>query len=160
MQTYRKILRTVLLLATVLLPAGCATQTFDPDKAPEYLVKEEFALFYRLGPQQERGPDASLMPGARVRMLRREFGYSFVEIEDGRTGYMANEQLEPAPPMEPEPPRSRSNRRSTGQTQHANSDQSLLENIPDFSVLPEPVDVLHPGSEIAPSTTPAPQFRY
>jgi hypothetical protein len=160
MQTSDFTIRSVLLFVAVLLSVGCATQTFDPDKAPEYSVKEDHALFYRLGPQQGRGPEAALMSGARVRMLRREFGYSFVEIEDGRTGYMANEQLEPAPPTEEKPAHRPASKRSSRQTQRTTFDETWLENGPDFSVLPEALDVLHPASEPSPSTDSSPQFRY
>ena len=36
-------------------------------------------------------------------MLRREFGYSLVQLGDGMTGYVANQDFAPAPPL-PEPP--------------------------------------------------------
>jgi len=77
---------------------GCASESFSPDAAPENIITVEFAPFYRLGPQQARGPDLSLRRGTRVKLLRREMGYSFVQMEDSRTGYIANENMAVAPP--------------------------------------------------------------
>jgi hypothetical protein len=34
-------------------------------------------------------------------MLRREFGYSRVQTDEGQSGYVATEDLEPAPPPKP-----------------------------------------------------------
>ena len=65
----------VLFLCFVCV-VGCATQTFDPANAPEFLVQSDYTPFYSLGPGQERRPDASLQRGDRVKMLRREFGFS------------------------------------------------------------------------------------
>lgn len=86
-----------------LLIQGCATQTFAPEQAPEFLVIRDFTPMYRLGPMQARGPDASLKVNTRVKMLRKEMGYSLVQLEDERTGYVANENLAVAPPRPPEP---------------------------------------------------------
>ncbi len=93
--------RRLLLAAFCALLAGCAGETFAPEKAPEYVTIRDFSPFYRLGPQQGRGPDASLQSGTRVKMLRREMGYSLVQIEDLRTGYIPNENITVAPPRPP-----------------------------------------------------------
>lgn len=77
---------------------GCAGPAFAPDAAPEYLVIRETPL-YRYGPQQGGAPDAWLRKDDRIRMLRREFGYSFVQSGDAQTGYVSNEDLAPAPPV-------------------------------------------------------------
>lgn len=52
---------------------------------------------------QATPPDERLRTGQRVALVRREFGYSLVRLDDSRTGYMANEHLVPAEPL-PEPP--------------------------------------------------------
>ncbi len=93
----REIWRIFEALVALALLAGCAGQTFSPDAAPEFLVTRAQAPFYRLGPQQAGPPDARLAVDDRVRMLRREFGYSFMQIFTGETGYMANEDIRPAP---------------------------------------------------------------
>ena len=92
-----------LLLAVAALLSACATRSFPPETAPEYSIIREFTPFYRLGPMQAR-PDAALRAGTRVKMLRQEMGYSLVQLEDLRTGYVANENMAPAPPRPPEPP--------------------------------------------------------
>lgn len=93
------------LLATgvVFSMASCATKTFDESNAPHCAVAAQFAPFYRFGPMQPGGPDLSLRAGDRLRLLRREVGFSFVKIPDGRTGYVANEAVKPAAAPWPTP---------------------------------------------------------
>lgn len=81
------------------LLAGCASETFAPDAAPEFVVIHNQTPFYHLGPQQTGPPDARLAKDDRLRMLRSEFGYSLMLLPDGRTGYVANEDLDSAPPL-------------------------------------------------------------
>ena len=38
-----------------------------------------------------------------MRLLRREFGYSLALLTSGETGYVANEDLKPAPAAAPKP---------------------------------------------------------
>ena len=52
----------------------------------------------QLGPQQITGPDAVLEKGTLVRMIRKAFGYSLVQTAEGnQLGWVANEDLGPAP---------------------------------------------------------------
>jgi hypothetical protein len=139
---------------------GCATQTFDPANAPEFLVQSDYTPFYSLGPGQERGPDASLQHGERVKMLRREFGFSYVEIPDGRVGYIANEEILPAPKLEPEPVASPSRKHSAGGSARISRASEDSIPLPEIEALPEPVDVLHPISEMEPAPDSKPEFRY
>jgi len=98
--------RLPILAFFCVLLTGCATQSYSPDNAPEMSVIREFSALYKLGPMQGRGPDTTLRVGTRVKLLRKEMGYSLVMMEDSRTGYMANEDLVPAPPRPPKPPES------------------------------------------------------
>ena len=86
----------VILLAT----SGCETLPLEP--SPDFLgdtvIVTDYAQFFRLGPQQAGGADLSLRTGEFVMLQRKEFGYSRVQLEDGQVGYMANEDLQPAPP--------------------------------------------------------------
>ncbi len=93
----------ILGVAAGLALAGCAGETFAPDVAPEFVVTVDRTPFYRLGPQQAMAPDAWLTRGDPLRLLRREFGYSFALLADGTTGYVANDALEPAAPAAPAP---------------------------------------------------------
>lgn len=89
-----------LLLVALLALGGCAGETFAPDAAPEFAVTAERAPFFRLGPQQAMAPDACLARGDRLRLLRREFGYSFALLPGGETGYVANDAIDPVPAAE------------------------------------------------------------
>ena len=165
------------LLAALFLSA-CAIEKFAPDNAPEYAIIRDFSPFYRLGPQQPRGPDASLRVGSRVRLLRREMGYSMVQIEDARTGYVANENMVVAPPRPPEQIKkgaennlpAASGRKRGGRSGGGNSpiyrgpqvnDTPLPDpNVPppDLNIEPESTPDIIP----VPASTPAgtPKFRY
>lgn len=79
----------------VVALAGCASETFTPDAAPEYLVTRNDSPLYELGPNQFAPPDERLNAGDRVWMLRREFGYSRVLLASGMAGYMANDDIAP-----------------------------------------------------------------
>ena len=77
---------------------GCAgaREVFAPGEAPEYLVVRESAL-YRRGPAQPGRPDR-VAAQEIVRLSARDPDYAMVALEDGRTGFMATEDLRPAPP--------------------------------------------------------------
>lgn len=164
----------VLLLAAALFLEGCATETYAPEVAPEYVVIRDYSPFYRLGPQQGRGPDASLQPGTRVKLLRKEMGFSLVQLEDLRTGYMANENLAPAPPRPPEQIKQEAetavSKKNGGHSKAEDSpvysgpqvnDTPLPDpNVPppDLNVEPEIVPSNIPAPDAKPSSTP--KFRY
>lgn len=81
------------------LLAGCATTgSRQPDAY--YAVTASQTQVFRFGPAQPTGADAILSQGQRVKMLRREYGYSRVMTEDGEAGYVANDHIAPAPPPE------------------------------------------------------------
>ncbi|CAN5790495.1 hypothetical protein BH09VER1_BH09VER1_18920 [soil metagenome] len=96
-------LRTIPILAISALLAACAVQKYAPDTAPEYVIIKDYTPFYRLGPMQGRGPDATLKVNDRVKLLSREMGYSLVQLEDGedKSGYIENDAMAPAPPRPP-----------------------------------------------------------
>ena len=91
------------VLALILSVTGCETLPLEP--SPNFVgnmvVSTEYAQFFRLGPQQAGGADLSLRNGKLVMLQGKEFGYSRVQLEDGQVGYMANEDLQPAPPVAP-----------------------------------------------------------
>jgi hypothetical protein len=91
-------LRNILLSAGLLVLAACATQTFKPDQAPEYEITRSFTPFYQQRPIQGARTDISLNAKTRVKLLRKGMGYSFVQLEDSRTGYVANKNMAVAPP--------------------------------------------------------------
>ncbi len=165
--------RLLICFAGVAL-AGCAMESFAPDAAPEYVVIRDYTAFYRLGPQQGRGPDATLRTGDRVKLLRREMGYSLVQIEDLRTGYVANENMTVAPPRPPEQVRPVDTAAaSTKRRTRSRSDDGPLYSGPQVNDTPLPDPNLPPPDlnvdpEIMPDTIPVPsgtpvgkpKFRY
>jgi hypothetical protein len=175
--TARQSLHRLLACLALLLPAGCETVPMEASDnfVGDMVVVTEYASFFRLGPQQAGGADRSLRTGERVMLLRKEFGYSRVQLEDDQVGYMANEDIQPAPPE----PRRKPGQRKPGQGGGGRAyeddnysdipvvtDPSLdimpedvpIEPLPDL--LPEPVDspapTPSPTPEAAPSPAPSP----
>jgi hypothetical protein len=97
-------LRTLLLSGSGLVLAACAAQTIRPDQAPEYEIIWSPTPFYEYGPTQRGGPSALLSTKTRVKLLRKKKGYSLVQLEDSRKGYVANQNMEAAPPGSQKPP--------------------------------------------------------
>jgi hypothetical protein len=91
-------LRSLLLVASGMVFAACATQTFRPDEAPEYVVTGKPTPFYLGKPKRESVPDASLSVQTRVKLLRKQSGYSLVLLEDSRQGYVSNAYITRATP--------------------------------------------------------------
>lgn len=164
-------LRMALVSLIALALAACATQSYSPDQAPEYVVIREFAKFYRLGPMQARGPDSSLPVQTRVKLLRKEMGYYYVMLEDGRAGYVASEDLTLAPPRPPQPPasltgdnpqkpgsRGRNVPNSPRYRGEQNNDIPLPDVIapPDLNIAPEDV----PSATPPPQPAEKPKFRF
>jgi len=165
--------RAFLFLPAIFFLGGCATQTFAPEVAPEYVVVRDFTPFYRLGPQQSRGPDTSLRAGDRVKLLRREMGFSLVQLEDLRTGYAANENMAVAPPRPPEQVKQEAETAASKKRGGHRGDEGPLYSgpqvndtpLPDRNVPPPDLNVepeIVPKNIPAPDATPAsrPKYRY
>lgn len=171
--TARQSLHRLLACLVLLLPAGCETVPMEASDnfVGDMVVVTEYASFFRLGPQQAGGADRSLRTGERVMLLRKEFGYSRVQLEDEQVGYMANEDIQPAPPE----PRRKPSQRKPGQGGGGRAyeddnysdipvvaDPSLdimpedvpIEPLPDL--LPEPVDSPAPAPSPTPEPAPSP----
>lgn len=101
MMTRVAITKFALFCFIVLLVAswsGCKSGPEDNSKLGVYMVKEKQTGFYRFGPAQNQGPDFNLGNAQRVAMLEYDRAFSKVMTEDGFTGYVATEDLKPAPP--------------------------------------------------------------
>ncbi|MDB6152333.1 MAG: hypothetical protein JWL90_786 [Chthoniobacteraceae bacterium] len=85
------------LAASVLLSVSCLTR---PAQQPggKFVVVAPKAAFYKYGPSQNFGPDFQLSKGQKVTMVNRAYGFSQVKTEDGITGYIAGDDIRPAPP--------------------------------------------------------------
>lgn len=100
------------LSASFVFVTGCATAPIPTGS--RMVVSAPTAQFYKNGPAQDPGfqqgtygsmlsqaqdygPDAQLPRGSAVTLLSKEIGYSRVSTEDGRVGYVANDQMQRAP---------------------------------------------------------------
>ena len=129
-------------LALVLL-AGCAREIAPPGS--RFLVSTQSAQFYKYGPAQSFGADFVLPKGQRIIMLERSFGFSRVMTDDGITGWVASEDISPAPP-EPRTSASAAGRRGAAPDRMYSGPrkQSKVEAVPgdplfDMSDLPPPM---------------------
>lgn len=168
----------------ILLAAGCrapgnatAAATTPPPNAASaavatpanrYKVTAASTSFYRLGPQQPNGPDLALKQGSRVTLIRRGFGYSQVQLEDGTSGFVGTEDVtkltpeEAAAEFKPLLPAT-ANGRPAGNNNPAKlaaarrRPRSLGPNIP---IAPPDEPGLPAASDPTPRTGPVPTFRY
>lgn len=151
----------ILALGLCLALCSCATpQTFAPEQAPEYVTIRDYTPFYRIGPMQQR-PDASLPSGTRVKLLRQEMGFSYVQLEDTRTGYVANENMAVAPPK-PKPPVDEyasagdGNRKRGRASSPYRGAQVNDTPLPDVNIPPPDLNIAPEEVPSAPAPTPAP----
>ena len=163
---FRKLLRGTAVVGAAAVLAACETTPVQPSEnfVGDTVVVTDYASFYRLGPQQAGGPDRTLRNGERVMLMRKEFGYSRVQLSDDQIGYIANEDLQPAPP---EPRRRRGESRSfTGSSRGGESSAEYFDDIalpdPSLDILPEDVpieplpDLVPESVDPTPAPTPAP----
>lgn len=124
---------------------GSCTSSPGPDfsgTGQKYIVTGKHAAFYRYGPAQALGPDFVLAEGRKVVLLKKEYGFSQIQTDDGHAGYVANEEIAPAPP-EPTP-------RPVSRTKHP---------VPLPVVDPKEFEVRDALPELAPEDK-TPRFRY
>jgi len=136
-----------------MMLAGCASPSGAGVHAGEsYAVKGQSTLFYSYGPAQASGPDFTLGHGQQVTMLSYQFGYSHVAVAaTGQTGYVATDDLTPAPPQ----PKASSTSLLASQTRRRHAgDESRPPTPEEESQIPLPE---FPESEPPPN---APPFRY
>ena len=140
-------LRNALLVATGIVFGACATQTFRPEEAPEYVVTRDPTPFYLSKPRRGGTPDAALSPETRVKLLRQQAGYSLVLLEDSRRGYVANAYLTEAP--------SGSQQRPSASPETAPSPRPKRRAAPTSTPAPtQPVEPPASESSAPPTSTP------
>jgi hypothetical protein len=158
--------------ALLCLLTGCATSNEPMPPSNKYMVSVKSAQFYKSGPAQAFGADMTLTQGQKVTMVNREFGYSKVVLEDGTSGYMATEELKPAPP-EPPPPKPLPEIKpqssgatgwfSSGKPKRSNVQPTPTDPLFDVNDVPLPLMDGEPASPSIPtsdSPTPEPGFRF
>src|SRR6476646_575764 len=90
----------VLPALVALLASGCASSlkpALSGTTGGWYSVASDQTPFYRYGPQQGNGPDKQLPKDSIMKVIRPSFGYVKVQLQDGESGYVANEDIRPAP---------------------------------------------------------------
>ena len=146
-----KLRRLLPIAAVSLLTTGCESskqpKLFSGTTNSWYSVAASQTPFYRHGPQQGNGPDMQLPRDSIMKVIRPSFGYVKVQLQDGENGYVANEDIRPAPAtlvaekLASPPPPTVANQ---GEQLPLNSDD------PRFIAPPEPLQ----------KTSPLPEFRY
>ena len=66
-------------LGGLLVLSACASQTLNPDQAPEYVITRNFTPFYTERPVPGATTDISLQEKTRVKLLRKGTRYSLVQ---------------------------------------------------------------------------------
>ncbi|MBA2435472.1 MAG: hypothetical protein H0V54_10420 [Chthoniobacterales bacterium] len=88
--------------AAALLAVGCASsgkpKVSSGGTDNWYAVAAIQTPFYRYGPQQGYGPDMQLPHDSIMQVIQPSFGYVKVKLQDGESGYVASEDIRPAPP--------------------------------------------------------------
>jgi hypothetical protein len=94
---------SLVALTTVVICGGCV-HWFGAKKGNAaahkdalFAVTAEKAPFYEFGPMQGRGADRELPRDTLVTIIRRSSGYSKVKLSDGKTGFVANDDISKAP---------------------------------------------------------------
>ena len=59
---------------------SCSSVEYAPESAPRMIVVNEGAAFFIHGPAQTGGADRTLPGGNEVKVLRKDFGYSVVQL--------------------------------------------------------------------------------
>lgn len=117
--------KSLLPLLALTLLSGCGTvELFNQDAPPEFMTATR-AEFYSRGPAQALPPE-KIEKDTFVKVLKKDSGFAVVRLLDGRTGYMAWDELRPAPPEAPGVP----------------FDPVIVEEIievplPDFGIVPD-----------------------
>ncbi|MEY2545704.1 MAG: hypothetical protein QOG48_821 [Verrucomicrobiota bacterium] len=90
-----------LFLITAVGIFGCAKSRKSQSQAATtndyYAVKSASAAFFRYGPQQANGPDRKLARDTLLTISRKSFGYARVRLTSGEEGFVAIDDIRPAP---------------------------------------------------------------
>jgi hypothetical protein len=102
--TRTKILSLSLVALTTVVICGGCVHWFGSKKGPAaahkdalFAVTAEKTPFYEFGPMQARGADRELPKDTVVTLIRSSFGYAKVKLADGKTGFVANQDIAKAP---------------------------------------------------------------
>jgi len=149
-KSHRRISGAILSVLGLFFHAACSTShpasSAGGGQVP-YIVKADSTPFFKFGPAQPAGPDLRLKKDQLVTMIERHYGYSQVIDPDGDSGYIATDDIAPAPNQ------TASIGNNSKKSRGAGSRGSR--GAPDFD---QPNDV--PLPKQSPSEEPVPSFRY
>lgn len=163
----KRLSQTALALPVAIALWGCKGIETTKDIG-FYAVTAKQTHIYRFAPGQITAADLTLKQGERLVMLRREYGYSRVMTGNGEKGFVATNDIGPAPP-EPKGTAAGARdatlaltsgpRRGSG---ISSANRSVIQSGSLFGtgeVLPLPQDPDFPGipPDTAPSRTPNPK---
>jgi hypothetical protein len=77
--------------------AAPTAQFYKHGPAQDFDFPRATSAYTLYEPELQSGPDFQLPKGTTVTLLKRELGYSRVMTDGGVAGYIANDQLRPAP---------------------------------------------------------------
>ena len=84
----------IALLASPFFLVACSTIESKASAGPRMVVSEDSTIFYR---------HMLLRKGVVVKVIKKEFLYSLVELSNGQKGYVANDSLMLAPVVSEKP---------------------------------------------------------
>lgn len=141
-----------LSMFNLLFNTACSAPRVEASgDTPVYVVTATQTPFYKNGPAQAVGADLSLKKGEMLTLLERHYGYSRVQTGDGQTGYVATDDIAPAPPETPKASVAARLKKTGGFGSAAGSVRA-----PDFE---QQNDAALPSTQPS-SDTPVPSFRY
>ncbi len=157
----RRALHLLPLLTALALFSACATKPVVA--GTRYIITAPTTAFFKYGPAQSFGPDTTLARGTVVTMLESTWGFCHVMTENGLSGYVASDDLKPAPPSSqtaatPKPAVAANTPRQP-QFFSGRPKQNTIRPTPGgplFDVSDAPL----PLPDNAPPPAPKPQFRY
>jgi len=145
------------LLTALALLTACATK---PVRAgSRYVITAPKSAFYKYGPAQSFGPDTTLTQGTIVTMLESTWGYCHVMTESGLGGYVASDDLKPAPPAPATPKPVIADTSRKPQFYSGRPKQNTIRPTPGGPLF-DMSDVPMPLPDNPPPPGPKPKFRY
>lgn len=143
MRGLRGSLGRLCLLGLPCLLLGACTLPEERLRTDRYEVSARQTEFYKEGPAQAFGPDLALERGRQVTMVKREFGFSQVRLEDNTSGYVATEDLRAILPP-PAPKKLRPSRSGDGRSKPRSSNVQPVPGDPLFDITDIPIPLPQP----------------
>jgi len=140
---------------------GCAATKLTAEPGSKWMINVSRSPIYRFGPAQSFGADFNLDKGTIVTMLKREYGYSHVMMEEGQSGFVATEDLIPAPVATPTPEEKvKPGKKKSAVTRRTEFNLKLEVPETDPIFIPEDTGEMPLGLPENPDAAPKPAFRY